>query len=98
VLLAEWNWSGCAVPLPVLAQLGGEGVSRVNSSATAAAAFGSPGRTARVEEEFKKYNPLAKSHSGLLNAPISSVSPIVARLCILLLFHLQFLPTYFKNM
>lgn len=64
----------------------------------AAAAFGSPGEMAWVEEEYKRYNPLFKSHSGLLNAPISSVSPVVALLCILLLFHLQFLPTYFKNM
>lgn len=97
-LLAERNWSGCKDLLPVLGRLGEECVSGMSSSSTAAAAFGSPGKTPWVEEEYEWYSPLLKSHLGLLNAPISSLSPAVALLCILLLFHLQFLPTYFKNM
>lgn len=97
VLLAKWYWSvqgsaHCARPA------GMEGVNGLSGSSVAAAALGSPGKTTWVEGESKRYNPLFKSHSRLLNAPTSSVSPIVALSCILLLFHLQFLPTYFKNM
>lgn len=98
VLLAEWNWSGGKVLLPVLGQLGEQCISSMSSSSMAAAAVGSPDKSPWVEEEYKWYNPLFQSHSGLLNAAIGSVSPTVALLCILLLFHLQFLPTYFKNM
>lgn len=45
-----------------------------------------------------KVSPRARSRSGLLNALMGSVGPLIAFMCILLLFHLQFLPTYFKNM
>lgn len=72
MLLAEWNWLGCKVLLPVAGQLGEECISRMSSSSMAAAAFSSPDKTTWAEDEYKRYKPLFKSHSGLLNAAISS--------------------------
>lgn len=62
----------------VLGQLDEEHVSGLSSYSVVTAAYGISVETTCMEEECKRYHPLFKTHSELLNALISAVSPVIA--------------------